>query len=248
MTVYRIKDWDDNFENNRTRDLKVLNWVPVPNKHDGDGYTVLVDHENGAAHLGAWLATLQIASRCEIRGTLLRQNNKPHDSTSLARMSKLPKEVFDEVLPRLIDDEIGWMEVADKETLATIPHLPAAEPHDGAVIPQSTAQKGREGKGKKGREGNNGSGAFDDFWKLYPKKIGKQAAMASWKRQKLNDKLPEILSAIQAQKESDQWKRGFIPHPTTWLNQGRWEDDVAALTGGEVKTAAQMSGGYGREE
>jgi hypothetical protein len=72
MTTYRIKDWHVNFENNRTRELKVLTWVPMPNKHDGDGYTELLDHADGAAHYGVWAILVQIASKCDPRGTLLR--------------------------------------------------------------------------------------------------------------------------------------------------------------------------------
>ena len=52
--VLRVRDWDALYENNRTRGDKRLGWVPIPNRMDGDGYTELVDHENGAAHLGAW--------------------------------------------------------------------------------------------------------------------------------------------------------------------------------------------------
>ena len=52
--VLRVRDWDALYENNRTRGYKRLGWVPIPNRMDGDGYTELVDHENGAAHLGAW--------------------------------------------------------------------------------------------------------------------------------------------------------------------------------------------------
>jgi hypothetical protein len=56
VTFYRVKDWSKIYENNRTRELKRMDWVPIPNKMDGDGFTELVDHPNGAAHLGAWLA------------------------------------------------------------------------------------------------------------------------------------------------------------------------------------------------
>ena len=48
MTTYRIRDWQRHFENNRTRELKVMAWVPVPNKMDGDGYTELVTHPSSA--------------------------------------------------------------------------------------------------------------------------------------------------------------------------------------------------------
>ena len=38
-----------------------------------------------------------------------------------------------------------------------------------------------------------------------------------------------LLSAISNQKKSEQWRRDggkYIPHPTTWLNGKRWEDEV----------------------
>ena len=107
--TYRIKDWDDNFENSRTRELQQLRYVIMPNKQDGDGYTELVEHPNGAAHLGAWCAIVQVASKCNPRGTLLREAGRPYDSSSLARQTRIRKEVFDEVLPRLTGS-IGWIE------------------------------------------------------------------------------------------------------------------------------------------
>jgi len=103
----RVVDWSSRYENNRTRDLKVMAWVPVPNKLDGDGYTELVDNPDGAAHLAAWLVCLQVASKCAPRGTLLRDNGEPHTAQSLARISRLPVGVFEAAIPRLL--EIGWL-------------------------------------------------------------------------------------------------------------------------------------------
>ncbi len=86
---------------------------------------------------------------------------------------------------------------------------------------------------------------FDEFWKLYPKKVGKQAAKNSWKRIKPNAELfDRILAAVQKAKNSAQWIRNngqYIPNPATWLNQGRWDDDLepAAASG---STAPQGSG------
>ena len=41
----------------------------------------------------------------------------------------------------------------------------------------------------------------------------------------------KILGAIEQQKQSDQWKdEKFIPHPSKWLNQGRWDDEVSTGT------------------
>jgi len=150
--ILRVKDWADHFENNRTRDLKTLNWVPVPNKHDGDGYTVLVDHKNGAAHLGAWMVILQVASKCDVRGTLMRTNGKPHNAMTLSRITGITESVLDEAIKRLTDDEIGWLEVVDGKGIVKSPQL-------SAVKPQGVAQK--EGKGKKEqKEGKRAHGEY----------------------------------------------------------------------------------------
>lgn len=70
---------------------------------------------------------------------------------------------------------------------------------------------------------------FDLFWNAYPKKVGKDKALIAWKKKK--PKLETVLQALQWQKESDQWtKQGgqFIPNPTTYINEGRWQDEMPA--------------------
>ncbi|ANX01325.1 hypothetical protein CSTERLE_06955 [Thermoclostridium stercorarium subsp. leptospartum DSM 9219] len=70
---------------------------------------------------------------------------------------------------------------------------------------------------------------FDEFWAAYPKKVGKKAAWAAWNKIKPDAELHnKILTAIGKAKLTDQWQREngrFIPNPTTWLNQGRWDDE-----------------------
>lgn len=71
---------------------------------------------------------------------------------------------------------------------------------------------------------------FSRFWAAYPRKVGKQAAKKSWSRLHPSEELTQaILQAVEAQKQSRQWKENngqFIPNPATWLNQGRWEDEL----------------------
>ncbi len=71
---------------------------------------------------------------------------------------------------------------------------------------------------------------FSRFWAAYPRKVGKQAAKKSWSRLHPSEELTQaILQAIEAQKQSRQWRENngqFIPNPATWLNQGRWEDEM----------------------
>jgi hypothetical protein len=85
---------------------------------------------------------------------------------------------------------------------------------------------------------------FDAFWDAYPRKVGKLAAQKAWKKLKTPASiLPKILEAIDRQRASPQWtKEGgqFIPHPATWLNQGRWEDDVTAGAESESEKALRL--------
>lgn len=74
---------------------------------------------------------------------------------------------------------------------------------------------------------------FAEFWKAYPKKVGKKAAEKSWQKLKPDAELFErIMQAVTAAKGSDQWNREngrFIPNPSTWINQGRWDDELPAV-------------------
>jgi hypothetical protein len=71
--------------------------------------------------------------------------------------------------------------------------------------------------------------SFDAFWRLYPKKTGKGAALKAWKKIKPANGLCERIAATLALYcQSDQWQKDhgqFIPNPATWLNQGRWDDE-----------------------
>jgi hypothetical protein len=72
---------------------------------------------------------------------------------------------------------------------------------------------------------------FETFWREYPHRVGKLAARRSFDRAKVDDELlATMLGALAWQKTQEQWKRGYIPHPTTWLNQGRWLDEPLNLS------------------
>ena len=72
--------------------------------------------------------------------------------------------------------------------------------------------------------------SFDEFWKLYPKKVAKKAAFNAFKKINPRDALlKQILAALERQAASEKWQRDrgkFIPDPPTWLNGERWEDEL----------------------
>ena len=72
--------------------------------------------------------------------------------------------------------------------------------------------------------------AFDIFYQAYPKKRGKAVAQKAWSKIKLTpDLYLKIINALNIQKKSHDWKKSngqYIPYPSTWLNQQRWDDEV----------------------
>jgi len=71
---------------------------------------------------------------------------------------------------------------------------------------------------------------FEDFWKEYPRKIAKATVRSKYL--KLPSELQEtILESVRRYKQTKQWQENngqYIPHPTTWVNQRRWEDELNA--------------------
>ena len=70
---------------------------------------------------------------------------------------------------------------------------------------------------------------FDEFYAAYPRKVAKIVARRAWVKAKDKPPLDAILKALEAQKASEAWTKDggqYIPHPATWLNQGRWDDEV----------------------
>ena len=71
---------------------------------------------------------------------------------------------------------------------------------------------------------------FDRFWAVYPRRVAKVRALRAWTKLKPDEELIEaIITDVERRKEGE-WKGQdvqFIPHPATYLNQRRWEDEQA---------------------
>tara|TARA_R110000868_G_C10970396_1_gene769740 strand:+ start:10836 stop:11522 length:687 start_codon:yes stop_codon:yes gene_type:complete len=73
---------------------------------------------------------------------------------------------------------------------------------------------------------------YENFWAEYPEKKGKGKAYESWKKLNKNTQVLCLL-AIKNQVLNNHFRNlkgeNYIPHPTTWLNQRRWEDEVKEI-------------------
>jgi uncharacterized protein YdaU (DUF1376 family) len=67
---------------------------------------------------------------------------------------------------------------------------------------------------------------FDVFWKQYPRKVAKANALKAWSKLKVDDiVLKKMLVAISEQGLPTRDQQ-YIPHPASWLNGRRWEDEI----------------------
>lgn len=145
-----------------------------------------------------------------------------------------------------IPDRLDWM--ADKlsmptlrqsslDTLKTECYLVDYDPD----APVTAAEPGEEEKVSAGKRGKGPKVSLSEiyaspefnayFWDPYPRKEAKPRAAQAWVKLVKQgvitpEMLPLIKAAIERQKLTEQWKRGIIPHPSTWLNNHRWEDEV----------------------
>lgn len=70
---------------------------------------------------------------------------------------------------------------------------------------------------------------FDDFWRSYPRRVAKLAARTAWDKAVRMATPDEIIAGARRYAvwlaDGDGWKP-LPAHPSTWLNQGRWMDEL----------------------
>jgi len=84
---------------------------------------------------------------------------------------------------------------------------------------------------------------FDEFWNLYDKKVARAKCEPKWKklkdseREEIMETLPKFLKSIK--------DKQFQPHPYTYLNQRRWEDEIQEEDElSEFKKVIRQTDGY----
>jgi hypothetical protein len=79
---------------------------------------------------------------------------------------------------------------------------------------------------------------FDEFWRTYPRRVARKAALVAWaKLAPQNGLVERICAALAKQVDAyrathdiprDKWEH--FPHPASWLNGHRWEDEDVTPT------------------
>ena len=142
-TIFKVRDWQKNFENNRSRTVENLRWVCVPNRHDGEGYSILMEQDNSAELFAAWVLILQVASKCQERGTLMREDGTPLTAKALSVKTRAPEAWFENAL-NFFTIKVKWLECQ-----ATVSQVPG---NCQATVTQVTKKEGIELNGMEEKE------------------------------------------------------------------------------------------------
>ena len=76
---------------------------------------------------------------------------------------------------------------------------------------------------------------FAAFWKVWPNKVGRQAAYNAFKKRvKLDEAFPSVetlVAIVQKQTRDLEWRERpkYCPHASTWLNQRRFIDKTQPI-------------------
>jgi len=83
---------------------------------------------------------------------------------------------------------------------------------------------------------------FDQFWEWYPRKVGKEAAKKAWDKARTKTDQQHILQGLENYRlDPNLPAKEFIPHPATWLNEGRWDDEPLPARGQQMRpTGSQV--------
>jgi uncharacterized protein YdaU (DUF1376 family) len=71
---------------------------------------------------------------------------------------------------------------------------------------------------------------FESIWARLPKKVGKKFAYKAWVEE--NPDIELVHKALDWQLNDEQFlanEKKFIPNPTSWISQRRWEDEPTEL-------------------
>ncbi|KKM17431.1 hypothetical protein LCGC14_1675860 [marine sediment metagenome] len=160
----------------------------------------------------------------ENEGRPILQTDEPQLSGNMLALSKF-EDCTDDWEKHLTEEPINFVKYQHDEGLYGInycEYLPSVYSVYEKNVPKGLKVGGRRFKGRGFKECSKAG--FDKFWSAYPRKVSKVAARRAWSS--VEASLETVLEALEVQKP--QWKDPqFIPHPATWLNGQRWEDEQA---------------------
>lgn len=207
MRHYRIKNWSEHFENNKSKERDRCSWCPIPNKQDGLGYGRLLCMTDGAALYGAFVAVVLVASKQKrprnghLTDTGLT-DGCPLTASDLSIKTKVESNIIQSMLDACCSEQIGWIELLGSETPNSkgIRQLPIECPRSAIEVPADCL--GREGNGIEGN-GNEVKGT-----PIVPKGDG-DSQLPIWFPTAEQKRLSKIFNRRETTKFSDKEQKAY---------------------------------------
>lgn len=137
------------------------------------------------------------------------------------------------------DGTFDYKESEIRESVASPPETLA--PVTGEQRNRGTGEQGKKTSSKPPASKPTVS-RFDQFWEWYPRKVGKEAAKKAWDKARTKTDQQNILDGIERYRlDPNLPAKEFIPHPATWLNEGRWDDEPLPIRGQQQRPTASQN-------
>lgn len=131
--TYRIRDWNDIFENNKSREREQCSFCCIPNKQDGLGYGTLIRLPNGEALYGAFCAVALMASKQKRVNGRGREGYLTHDglpdgrplnARQMSMKCQFSEKTISDMLQAVSSQDIEWVDVITNENTTKQPETP----------------------------------------------------------------------------------------------------------------------------
>ena len=217
--------------------IKAMQWVFDNSPYTGGGRLVhlaLADKANDHNDYELWMHQAKIGAMARLSvnqvGRVLRQmvddgylelleKGGGRGKAARYRLVFIPPQngsVSDTDTPPSDD---GYPTISDAKTpqTAQTPLLPTKEERKGS---NATAIERHE------------TDRVDEFWSVYPRRAVKDAARKAWAKARARAPQQTIIDGATRYRDDPNREAEFTAHPSTWLNQGRWDDDPLPARGG----------------
>lgn len=181
--------------------------------------------------------------------------NRGHAKPTFEKFQANPSRYYDAATGRILvvtgrndlvlepndDGNTGWLQTGSQPQ-STI-HDPVTTIQDTPIVPKGTVTTGLPDFDK----------LAEAVYALYPRKVGKAAAIKAIVKVLKNGTITELELQTRVKRYAEavaKWSeqdRTYIPNPSTWFNQGRYDDDPNTWIREPVENREKKKGGAAAE-
>lgn len=131
ITLYQVREWNEHFENAKSREIERCSFVCLPNKQHGMGFRRIMAMPDGAMIYGIWVCIIEACSQQKAprHGYLTedgRKQARPWDCADIALKIGRPVDEIERCIAVVTSEAVDWL---------TAHQLPAKYPASTRELP-----------------------------------------------------------------------------------------------------------------